>query len=139
MTSAVPQPVIRVMQTWLALEHEAVWLQPVIGARFDALSDRARRSYASHLSTRDRLIVRLVAAGATPVATAISYALGPLTKPAQATAEALRLEESISATCLMLAGITSGRERTFATAELRRSALAALMWGAKPEAFPGLP
>ena len=53
-------------QDWLALEHEAIWLHSLVGARFPALTPRARASYAAHRTVRDRLLVTLRQAGVEP-------------------------------------------------------------------------
>ncbi|MEJ7636176.1 DUF4439 domain-containing protein [Aeromicrobium sp.] len=127
------------LQDWLAIEHEAVWLYPVIGARFDDLANRARRSYALHRNLRDRLLARLDDLGVEPVATALTYDVGPLRTKAQALSQARRVERDVAAACLTLTGESSGELRAFATRELRRAALAELAWGAQPRAFPGLP
>lgn len=127
------------LQDWLALEHEAVWLYPVIGARFDALAGRARASHGKHRDARDRLLSRLHETDIEPVPTALAYDVGPLRTKAQALAAALQVERDIAAVCLTLAGDTIGELRTYATAGLRRAALAEITWGGPPDAFPGLP
>ncbi|MBC7633131.1 DUF4439 domain-containing protein [Aeromicrobium sp.] len=127
------------LQAWLALEHQAVWLYPVIGARFERLTERARDSYENHLLDRDRLLGRLRDDGVVPVATALAYDVGPLDTPTLALSMARRLERSIAATCLALAGQGSGDLRVLATVGLRRAALAELTWGGNAKAFPGLP
>ncbi len=128
-----------VMQNWLALEHEAIWLLPIAGARFDELNDLAHRTQDAHLATRDELLERIHRTGTDPVATALAYDVGPL-KTIAAAREAVReVESRIAAACLALVGAVSGDDRTFATKSLRRAALAELAWGGEPQAFPGLP
>jgi hypothetical protein len=127
------------LQAWLALEHEAVWLYPVVGARVDSLVQPARASFASHRDVRDDLVGRLQTLGVTPVAAVLGYDVGPLTTPAEARAAAQSLERRISAAVLTLAGVAEGDLRAFAVAALRTSALAEQTWGAAPQAFPGLP
>jgi hypothetical protein len=124
------------MQDWLALEHEAVWLYPVIGARFPQ-DERATTSFSDHRLTRDRLLARLHATGAAPATPHLAYGKPPASRKA-AVAAAKDMESRISAACLALTGVTEGAPRTFAVEELRRAALAALVWGAEPQAFPGL-
>ena len=127
------------LQDWLALEHEAVWVYPVIGARFDALAGRARTSYGKHRDLRDQLLSRLHQMDVEPVPTELSYDVGQLRTKANAIAAARRIERDIAAVCLTLAGDSTGDLRTYATAGLRRAALAEIAWGAQPDAFPGLP
>lgn len=127
------------MQNWLALEHEAIWLLPIAGARFDELNDLGHRTQDAHLIVRDDLLRRIHRLGADPVATALAYDVGPLESVAQAREAVRELESRIAAACLALVGEVSGDDRTFATKSLRRAALAELAWGGEPKAFPGLP
>ena len=127
------------LQAWLALEHEAVWLHPVIGARFGALKDRATASFETHRDTRDGLLRRIQALGVEPVVGRLTYDLGSLRTAGRARRAARDLEARISAACLTLAGVTDGDDRAYAVANLTRAALAELTWGARPRAFPGLP
>lgn len=127
------------MQDWLALEHEAVWLYPVIGARFDDVADRARMSYGKHQGVRDRLLFRLHQMDLEPVPTRLSYDVGRLRTRKRALAAAQQLERDIAAVCLTLTGDSTGELRTYATAGVRRAALAEITWGGSPDPFPGLP
>ena len=130
---------VSAMQNWLALEHEAVWLHPLVGARFVDVIMLSRRTREAHLVTRDNLLARLREAGAEPVATALAYDVGPLTNVAEARIAVRRVETRIAAACLTLVGEASGELRDFATSSLRRAALDELAWGGPPRAFPGLP
>ena len=127
------------LQDWLALEHQAVWLYPVIGARFEVAAERARTSYAKHCDVRDRLLFRLHQMVIEPVPPALSYDVGRLRTKAHAFTAAQQVERDIAAACLTLAGDSTGELRSYATAGLRRAALAELTWGGQPDAFPGLP
>ena len=126
------------LQDWLALEHEAVWLYPVIGARYDALADRARTAYDDHGTVRDGLLARLHQIKVEPVPPALSYDVVRLRTKVRALATARQLERDIAAVCLTLAGDSTDDLRTYATRGLRRAALAELTWGGRPSAFPGL-
>lgn len=130
---------ISATQKWLALEHEAVWLLPLVGARFGELTRLSRRTRDAHLVTRDDLLQRLHDAGAESVATALSYDVGPLTTVDEARKAVRRVQARVAAAALALVGETSGETRDFATSSLRQAALAELTWGAAPTAFPGLP
>ena len=127
------------LQAWLALEHEAVWLLPVIGARFDGLLDVATTSYDAHRVVRDDLVGRLRQAGISPVPTRLSYVMGRLDTTTQARGAVRKVEVRISAACLALARVGEGDTRAYGLKGLTRAALAELTWGAKPHAFPGLP
>ncbi|MCW2749419.1 MAG: hypothetical protein JWR83_529 [Aeromicrobium sp.] len=127
------------LQKWLALEHEAVWFYAEVGGRFDALSATARTAYDAHVAVREALLDRLHRAGVEPVATALAYGIGKLSKADDARKIARGLESRIAAACLTLVGLVEGADREFATASLRRAALAELTWGSRASAFPGLP
>lgn len=127
------------LNTWLALEHEAVWLYPVIGARFADLLPRATRSFEAHRDTRDALIGRLHDLGVDAVSTQLSYEPGLPTTDKQAKNAAQDLESRICAACLQLAGDSETTMRASAIKNLKKAALAELAWGATPQAFPGLP
>lgn len=127
------------LQAWLALEHEAVWLHPVIGARFGDLLPPATEAFETHRDTRDALLRRLRADGVEPVANRLTYPTPSLTGRRRALRAARDLEARISAACLALAGVAEGDLRSYAIRGLTRAALAELAWGAEPKAFPGLP
>lgn len=127
------------LQAWLALEHEAVWLYPLIGARFGDLRPRASTAFRTHRDTRDALERRVRAAGEDPVANRLTYDVDPLTSQKRALRAARQLEARISAACLTLAGVSEGDLRAYAITNLTRAAVAELTWGARPQAFPGLP
>lgn len=130
---------VSAMQRWLAIEHEAVWLHALVGARFRKLTTRARRTRDAHLVVRDELLSRLDEAGASAVATQLTYDVGALTTEDQARKAVRDVESRIAAAALHLVGEASGETRDFATKGLRRAALTALDWGGAPDAFPGLP
>lgn len=129
---------LRDLQDWLALEHEAVWLYGLIGARVDNLAKPARTSYDAHRAARDRLLALVHERGAEPVGPALTYGDGAVDSPKEARAAAVDLEHRISAACLTLFGHAGRDGRRFAMTGLRRSALASLDWGADVRAFPGL-
>lgn len=130
---------VSAMQQWLAVEHEAVWLYSLVGARFSSLTDQARRTRDTHLVARDDLLDRLHKAGAEPVATGLSYDVGPLKTQDEARKAVRDVEGRIAAATLALVGEASGVTRDLATKALRRAALTDLTWGGAPVAFPGLP
>ncbi len=130
---------VSAMQRWLAIEHEAVWLCALVGARFRELTTQSRRSRDAHLVTRDGLLARLHDAGADPVGTGLSYDVGPVTTLDEAREAVRRVESKIAAACLGLVAEVSGKDRDFATAALRKAALSDLDWVGAPAAFPGLP
>jgi len=131
--------VTQALQAWLALEHEAVWLYPVVGARRDDLVDRATASFEAHRDTRDALVTRLRALDVVPVTAALAYTVGPLSTTADARTAAQSLESRIAAACLALVGLAEDALRRYAVSNLTKAAVAEQTWGAEPRAFPGLP
>ena len=126
------------LQAWLALEHEAVWLYGMIGARVDRLAKPASTSYDAHRAVRDRLRALVDDAGGQPVGPALTYGDERIDSPKAARIAARSIEERIAAACVTLFGDTEREGRRFAMSGLRRAALAALDWGAPVRAFPGL-
>ena len=126
------------LQAWLALEHEAVWLYGMIGARVDGLARPARTSYDAHRVVRDRLLALVDSAEGDPVGPALTYGDDRVDSAKEARAAASNVEERIAAACVALFGNSERGERRFAMSGLRRAALAALDWGAPVRAFPGL-
>lgn len=126
------------LQTWLALEHEAVWLYGQVGARVRDLAGAARASYDAHRTERDHLLSTLHTAGATPVGPQLTYGDELVSNVRQARAAAADLEHRICAACVTVVGLAGRAGRTRAVAGLRAAALAAIDWDADPQAFPGL-
>jgi hypothetical protein len=126
------------LQAWLALEHEAVWLYGMIGARVDRLTKPAATSYDAHRVVRDRLRTLVHEAGGKPVGPALTYGEKRVDSARDARTAARSVEERIAAACVTLFGDVGRKDRRFAMSGLRRAALAALDWGAPVRAFPGL-
>ena len=126
------------LQSWLALEHEAVWLYGLIGARVDGISKSASTSYDAHRLVRDRLIALVDRAGGQTAGPALTYGDSRVDSPKDARAAASSIEERIAAACVYVFGNANADGRRFAMSGLRRAALAALDWGAPVRAFPGL-
>ena len=127
------------LQAWLALEHEAVWLYGMIGARVDTLAKPARTSYDAHrVGPRPAPCAGRARPAAirsdrpSPTATSV------IDSAKEARAAASNVEERIAAACVTLFGGADKDGRRFAMSGLRRAALAALDWGAPVRAFPGL-
>jgi hypothetical protein len=125
------------LQAWLALEHEAVWLYGLIGAREENLAKAARTSYDAHRVARDRLRALVHDRGAQPVGPGLTYG-DAVDSPKAARAAASDVEQRISAACLTMFGHAGQDGRRLAMTGLRRAALAGLDWGADVRAFPGL-
>ncbi|MGH3457156.1 DUF4439 domain-containing protein [Aeromicrobium sp.] len=126
------------LQAWLALEHEAVWLYGLIGARVDSLAEPALTSFEAHRAARDRLRAVVRNGGGQPVGPALTYGDELFDSRRTARAAARDVENRVAAACLTLLGTGDEGIGRFAMAGLRRAALASLDWGADPIAFPGL-
>ncbi len=124
------------LNAWLALEREAVWLYPLIGARVAAAADRARSSLATHQQSRDRLLAELATDDTTRAQAA--YEVPPLTDLKQARRVAQDIERRIQAACASALGASDRRDRMLPLIGLRTAALAELTWGGTAQPFPGL-
>jgi len=127
---------VALLQAWLALEHEAIWLYGVIGGRVNDLDQDAAKSWGLHRNTRDRLIAVISAAGGDPVAPSMGYEPIHIDSAGAARRAAQSVENRIANACVGL--LASDTDRVRALTGLQSSARAAIAWGAEPEAFPGL-
>jgi hypothetical protein len=127
---------VTLLQAWLALEHEAVWLYGVIGGRVDDVSDAAHRAWSRHRNTRDKLIALIGALDARPAAPAMGYEPTHIDTENQARAAAQSVEDRIARSCVN--ALASAPDRRRAAAGLRTAAATAARWGGEPQAFPGL-
>lgn len=123
-------------QTWLAVEHEAVWLYSLIGGRIDDLTDTARVAWNRHRETRDRLTAVIRAADAEPDGPHLSYQEAAISSAADARRAAQAMEAKVEIAALACIGDVA--HRSDVVAALRAAAQAAASWGARPTAFPGL-
>lgn len=127
---------VDLLQAWLELEHEAVWLYGVIGGRVDDLSDAAHQAWERHRTTRDQLLGVIRSAGGDPAGPAVGYEPTQIDSEHAARAAARSVEHRISTACVSV--LASAPDRRRAATGLRTSATAAAAWGARPQAFPGL-
>jgi len=127
---------ITLLQAWLALEHEAVWLYGVIGGRVSAMDDAATTSWNQHRTTRDRLIAAVRSAGGVPVGPSMGYASTAVNSTSEARQAAQSIENRLANACL--GALASDTDRIQAIRGLEASARSVVLWGGAPEAFPGL-
>lgn len=127
---------ITLLQAWLALEHEAVWLYGLIGGRVNDLDEDATKSWNHHRDVRDRLIGLLRATGATPAGPSMGYEPTRIDSAGEARRAAQSIEGRIANACA--GALASDLDRARAITGLQAAARAAVVWGATPEAFPGL-
>lgn len=122
----------------LALEHEAVWTYALVGARIPEVRDAAREAWTEHRAARDAVTAHLSAAGARSVGPRAAYDVAVPSSAKAARAAVVDVEDRIAAAAVALIGISGEAERRRALRVLRRAALAAIDWDARPQAFPGL-
>lgn len=133
------QAAVAGLQDCLALEHEALWVYAYLGARIAGANEAAHRAFGNHRHSRDVLIAMLRASQSTQPAPRADYDVTTVKNLEQAAAVARSLEAKSAAAYLSLVGMSEGDDREFAINTLRKAAIATLVWGGKPSAFPGLP
>lgn len=136
-SSGVAAPIVDGLQQVLLAHHAAVFGYPVLGTHLDddAQIGQARAEEAAHRLSRDAVAAQLVALGATPAASAATYAVpAPLTSGAAAGRWAVTLEAQTAAAYryLLLSTVRAGGAqkalRTQAIAGLTGAASSGLYW-----------
>ena len=133
------------LQRTLAGEYAAVYCYGVIGGRVSAsrhpvLATRVAQAYTTHRARRDQLIGMVRDAGATPVASAVSYELpGPATSPQELAGTATELERRCARLYADMVQNTSLVHRQWAIDALADAAVRQLGFSGSPSAFPGVP
>jgi hypothetical protein len=136
---------MQAMQATLAGEHAAVHVLGFLGGRVSTsadpeLADRLTSAYVVHRTRRDDLTAMVRALEEEPVASEAAYRLPAPAKTADHLAGAAREVEQRCATgYASMVASTSGRARGWAIDALQDSAVRSLGFGARPEAFPGVP
>lgn len=135
---------VAALQAALAAEHAALYVLGVLGGQAahtpaTALEARLTAAYGAHRRRRDRLTVLVDRHGADPVGAAPAYRLP---NAGATTADLVRAARTVEDRCTdvygALVAATAGSERSFALAALEEVAVAAVGFGATPEAFPGM-
>ncbi|MGN6782070.1 MAG: DUF4439 domain-containing protein [Marmoricola sp.] len=135
---------VAALQAALTAEHAALYVLGVLGGQAarspaTALGARLTEAYTTHRRRRDRLTVLLDRHGAAPVGAAPAYRLP---NAAATTADLVRAARTVEDRCTdvygALVAATTGSDRSFALAALAEVAVAAVAFGATPEAFPGM-
>ena len=133
------------LQRTLAGEYAAVYCYGVIGGRVSApkhpvLAGRTAQAYATHRARRDQLIGMVRDAGATPVASAVSYELpGQTGTTEELAATATELELRCARLYADMVENTSLLHRQWAIDALADAAVRQLGFSGAPSAFPGVP
>ena len=135
---------LEALQQTLAGEHAAVYVYGVLGGRVSVaaepgLATRLTSAYITHRGRRDQLTSMVRAAGAEPVAAAVSYDLpNPSRTTRQVGAAALVVEQRCADMYAATVGSTARGNRRWAVAALTDTAVRLLSFGAAPEPFPGV-
>lgn len=123
----------------LVAEHAAIYGYGALGSHLtgNALA-QAQACDTAHRTRRDQLLVRLTAAGVTPPAAAVEYALPfPVTDAASAQRLAVQLEERTAALWRVALGPTADADRKLALDALIDTALRAARWRRATGSEPG--
>ncbi len=133
------------LQRALAAEHAVVWTLGSLGAatsmsRTPALFEQVTEAWEAHRERRDRLQQLIAQAGGTPVGSQAAYAVpSPLARPLDVQRAAADLEQVSTRTWAYLVASSTGGTRRWAAGVLQEVAVAAVRFGAEPEAMPGAP
>jgi hypothetical protein len=131
----------------LAAEHAAIFGYGVVGAHLDRTGQAAaRQAEAAHRNRRDALVMRLVAAGASPTPGAPAYRLPfPVADAPSALKLAVALEEGAGRAWRQALAGTTGDDRRLAVDALTDCAVRATRWRIAARVspptvpFPGAP
>ncbi len=134
------------LQECLAAEHAATYGYGVVGgvlAGTTALdsADRARAAaaYVEHRRRRDALTELINGRGAVPVAAEPAYVLpGKVSSTRQCRELARTLEDRCAQTYADAVSRCVDDDRDLVARSLTGCSLRAVVWGARPEAFPGI-
>ncbi|HPU12559.1 MAG TPA: ferritin-like domain-containing protein [Aeromicrobium sp.] len=129
---------LKSLQTWLALEHESIWIYQLIGARVSELTEPATTQAAAHRQRRNQLSKTITALGGKPVGTQLSYDVAAVKDKKSAQLLARGVEARIAAACVGLVAVTEDNRRALAIDGIRTAALTQVRWGGSAEPFPGL-
>ncbi len=131
------------LQATLRAEHAALYVYGALGAQTSqstdaALFDSISSAYAGHRARRDLLTRTITDLGATPEASAASYALPRrLATAAAVSGTALELERACARTYAFLVANTVGDQRRWAIGAQTDAAVRELDFRGIPEIFPG--
>ena len=135
--------VIDALQAALAAEEAASYGYGIVGAHLQAASSlgaEATRCWLAHQRSRDLLEQLVLAAGGTPAPAAVAYRLPwPVSSEHQARALAARLEDNVIAAYLGMVALKRRQLRELGARRMQQSAIRAVHWNGRQQAFPGLP
>lgn len=133
---------VEALQTALAAEHGALYLDGVLGARSEPGSAQRTRLQADlerHQDRRDALTALLLSLGARPVGPAAAYALPTTRSDAAAlAAAAAQVELATVGPALGVVAAAPAERRASEASAAVVAAVAGVGWGGEPSARPGL-
>ena len=135
---------VAALQTALAAEHAAVWVDGVLGAQTSRTADPATYAalvdaYDHHRARRDDLRRRIGDLGSDPVPAAPAYDVGPVGTTAAVRRIAVRVEERCAQAYAAVVEALPAGGRTWAVAALTECAVRARTLGGSAQEFPGAP
>lgn len=130
---------VTALQGALAGEHAAVWAAGrAAGILTGSAKQEALQAMEVHRSARDALADRVAAAGDHPTPAAANYAEPfPVTGQKSARRLLAHVSRALVPWYAQLAAASAPDRRRWPVRRARESAVAAVRWGARPEAFPG--
>jgi hypothetical protein len=133
--------VIAALQAALAAEQAASYGYGIVGAHLHgAKFDQASADCVQHERARDNLIKLITAHGATPHAAAVAYEMPvKVSDPAQAISLAIIVEQKVAAAYIGVVATTDPALRQYGAAQMSAATVRSVAWGARSQAFPGLP
>jgi len=132
---------VAALQAALAAEQAASYGYGIVGAHLTgAKFTAASADFVAHQRVRDSLTAMIAARGGKPRPAAAVYQMPIKVNTAgQARSLAIVLERQVAAAYLGLVSMADPALRKFGAEQMRAAIVRSAHWGARPQAFPGLP
>jgi hypothetical protein len=132
---------VAALQAALVAEQAAIYGYGIVGAHMTGTRFAAAFADSiAHQRTRDSLTAMIMARGGQPRPAAPAYRMRiAVHSAAQAWSLAIVLERQVTAAYLGLVALAEPALRRFGADQMREAAVRSARWGARPQAFPGLP
>jgi Domain of unknown function (DUF4439) len=133
--------VVDALQVALAAEQAASYGYGIVGSHLHGAKFTASSAdCVEHERARDLLGTMITARGAQPRAASVAYKLPTAVgNSSEAVALAIILERQVAAAYLSLVALPDPALRAFGARMMAAAAVRAARWGARTQAFPGLP
>ena len=132
---------VAALQAALAAEQAAIYGYGIVGAHLTGTRFAAAfADSVEHQRARDSLTAMIMARGGQPRPAAPAYRM-PIAvhSAAQARSLAIVLERQVTAAYLGVVALSEPALRRFGADQMRSAAVRSARWGARAQAFPGLP